>query len=397
MGAVKEKGDAELPNLIEKEAGVKFGVPVRNGFEVLMSQRPNSTYRPERVKQSRTPPITVPRMGEGTPDFNLVRSAIQEVTSDYQIRFLPSGMKILPNHKQAHELITTMLSENLTNYFTHPYEENKPQRYVLYGLDRYELDEVKEMFKKTGLDPTDVKYMFLKQPKFQEQCNYIVYFDRKSNVTIDQLKSIKAVNHVIVSWDHYKRKTGGVTCCRKCLGFGHGSQCCGLPAKCLVCAKPHLVRNCPLIIGKRTGGHSQIHQDLILCGNCGANHTATYKDCPTRLNYIEGLSKNRKPTPNQPKAARSAPPPSNPTNFPTPIFASPAYTSQQTGPSYASIANQKLQNPQQQQSQTEELYTMSECKTMLDNLFGALQACNSRQQQAKVIADYALQYLCNFP
>lgn len=389
---------------------VEYDVEVRNQFELLAKAKKGSpkikktqiTTQAPIVKERKAPPITIIRTSKN-PDFTKIRSSIDTETKQYHIKFTPAGLKLFPTTYESHKTIITTLKATETHYFTHPFEESKPKRFVLYGLNKYALPDVRDMLAEVNLQPMDVKYMFVKTPRYIEQCNYIVYFNRADQISLDKLKQIRAVNQTIVTWAHYQMKSNGVTCCRKCLGWGHGSLGCGLPAKCVVCAKPHIVGECPLIKLKIDGGHESVPIALIKCGNCEGNHTATFKNCPKRLDYIESVAAQ--------KQRREAPRPASKIQFTNtvPVYSNAAYKDVMTPPrpSYADTLKQPLptttpttqQHPQQQQQQysNNDLYSMSDCQKMLDDLFTALQACNNKQQQAKVIADYALKYLCKFP
>lgn len=408
---MSEEETANEPPLQKKkdQESIEYAVEVRNAFQLLAEAKhrgsPKSKKPPTIVtpipKKRKAPPITIPR-DTGNPDYSKIRHSIDGQTKQYEIKFTTAGLKLFPASYESHQTIINSLKANGTHYFTHPFEESKPKRFVLYGLNKYELPDVKDMLAEVNLHPTDVKYMFVKARKYEEQCNYIIYFNRADQMTLDKLKQTRAVNQTIVSWDHYRMKSNGLTCCRKCLGWGHGSLGCGLPAKCVVCAKAHIVGECPLIKIKIEGGHASVPPTLIKCGNCEENHTATYKNCPKRLQYIKSVADQRQLR----EAPRSLPP--HKTTHTAPVFNTAAYNDAMmtTRPSYAHIANNQQQhqippplpsNQPQQQCSNNNLYTMSDCQAMLDELFTALQACTNKQQQAKVIADYALKYLCKFP
>lgn len=129
----------------------------------------DSVYRPEPLpKRPKIPPITIPRGGNVATSFNAARGKITSVTNKFQIRFGSTGMKLHPEDQKAHTQIIKCLNDNSINYFTHPFEDQKPRRFVLYGLDKYELPQTKQMLQETGLKPIDVKYMFTKAPKYHE-------------------------------------------------------------------------------------------------------------------------------------------------------------------------------------------------------------------------------------
>lgn len=142
-----------------------------------------------------------------------------------------------------------------------------------------------------------------------------------------------------------------------------------------------------LIIAKHTGGHSSINTKHLKCGNCGGNHTATHKQCSTRASYIDKLGARKSNSRRQKYSEAPPPPRMNLKNYPIPVFAHPMY--QQAALTTSPIPDATDQNS--------DLFTMPKCQQMLDNLIASLQACKSKQQQAKVISDYAFKYLTYFP
>lgn len=247
-----------------------------------------------------------------------------------------------------------------------------------------------QLVNEAGIAPCKINLMTTKDPRYFDQCNYLLHFDGSSPVTLAKLKETKAINYTIVSWAHYKVKKSGVSICRNCCTFGHGASNCHLVAKCTICAEPHSYKECRLLKGKHEGRYDQIHKKHIKCASCGADHTATYSNCPARLAYIEAQPRRKpKRQPELPRRNSTPPPAMNDQNFPRPAFAAPTYNLAVTHPATSA--------PAQPQRSSAELFTMEECKEMLDSLYSALQACTSKAQQAKVIADYSLKYFCNFP
>lgn len=373
---------------------ITYNVPTRNAWEVLFegAQSQKSTiYRAVTQKPKKPPPITVMEGGKST--LGSVRNILNKEKIVFQIKFTELGMRIMPPDIEAHSKILNVLKNNNIPHFTHPIE--KPKRFVLYGLDRMEPSAVIKLLTEVGLSPISVKFMYLREPRYKDQVNYIVYFDNKDDINLQTLKNIRSINQVLVTWAHYQNKSTGISCCRNCLGWGHGATGCGLTSKCVVCGEQHRTSDCPLIKGKHEGGHTKIDQKHLKCGNCGGKHTATFKECPARLQYINNIAK-RKPTTQRTSRLNKQPTPPivNNQNFPVPVFANPMYSQQQqpNQNTYAEIAEQR--NTQGDSSQ---LFTKDECKSIFSNFCQALQSCTTKIQQATVIADFAIKYFSNFP
>lgn len=406
-------GDPEdPPPKKSSEQMTVYNVPVRNAYEVLTAAasrtkpRPkpasNSVYQEAASPKLRVPPVTIPptygptKAESITQDLDKARSLIDEVTQDYRIRNTEKGLLVFANNADARATIIECLKVNRIFYHTHPLSSAKPKRFVLHGLTKQDINAIKDDLAEQGITPVSVNYMFTKSPRYTGQCSYILYFDKSSPITLAQLKEVRAVNRTIAKWASYKSKSSGVSPCRRCCGFGHGALNCGMPPRCIVCAGDHIVAECKFILAKHAGGHSQIHQRHLKCANCNGNHCATFKDCQIRLDYLEELEKKRKPKP--------LPPTKDETHYPTPVYANPQYLQYQSNvPLMSDVLQPTInqlpapQQPPQQQGSNEDLYSMNECQSMMNELYNALQACTCRQEQAKVIADYSFKYFCKFP
>lgn len=387
---------------LKKGPGVTYSIPVSNAFEILADasrrKTPAKAYEePAEAKKQRIPPITVPiaLVEDGDkvtqkPDPEAIRRVIIERTRDFNIQLNKGCLKIFASNLSAHQKVIIALKSKSIAHFSHPTEASKTKRFVLYGLPKMEPDRINELLNKAGIDPVKINYMSSKSPRFLDQCNYILYFDGTSATTLSSLKETKALNYTIIQWDHYKPKKSGVSPCRNCCEFGHGAINCNIPAKCIICAEPHNYKQCHFLLKKHEGKFDRIHLKHIKCGGCGGNHTATYPSCPIRLTYIENQPKKKSSRPAQNLRKEMMPPVLSERNFPTPVYASQSYN---TG------WNNQFNQPNKsniKQDQSTDLYTMEECQSMLNNLFAALQSCTSKQQQAKVIADYSFKYFCNF-
>lgn len=390
----------------KKGPGVQINVPVSNSFAVLddSSKRkkpPNSSYEePDEPKTRRMPPITVPISKTGdnthqTPDPVLVRSTILNKTTEFNIKHNEKGIIIFASNQSAHQKVTAALKSKSIYFYSHPLERNKSKRFVLYGLQRLELAAIQKLALDAGLQPEKVNIMTTNNPRFADQCNYLFQFSSSSTITLSSLKEIRALNHTIVQWAHYKPKRSGVSVCRNCCRFGHGADNCGMPAKCTICSGDHNFKNCKFLLKKHEGKFNQIHQKHINCANCGGNHTATYPNCPHRQNYIDSMpTRGRtRPTPSQgPRRPARSPPSNDDTNYPTPVFANPNYTPGGWVTAPRQPAAQVNQNHTGQ-----DLFSIEECQQIMNDLFTSLRQCTCKQDQAKVIADYSFKYFCFFP
>lgn len=383
----QEDDEADPSDQVEVEE-VSYGVPVKNAFEILRNAQTTQPRDREPPLKPRTPP---PIFIEQPPGEVMKR--LTKYFGKYTIKYTGRGAKILTTDAETHNNIKTSLKEdNLGRFHTFPPRDQRRSRFVLYGLPKHTLEEAKQYLVEANINPADIKYMTINNPRYNGHCNYIVYFERTANITLKELQSVRAINHTIVKWAHYKAKENSVRPCQRCQTFGHGSVECGRSPRCAVCAQPHLTTACPLLIAKRTNAADQVDQSKLKCCNCGANHTSTFTHCPHRLSYIESRSFRRtRPAPRS-KTFEIRPdefPEFHRNNTPSASYRRPAPARSQW--------TREPTNSHTTTNSDEKLYTADECQKMLDDFYYNLRNCNTKQEQAKVIADFGIKYLCKFP
>lgn len=87
------------------------------------------------------------------------------------------------------------------------------------------------------------------------------------DATATQIYEVNNLFYLKVKIESF-RKTGPSQC-HACQRFGHGSQNCGHPPRCVKCAKPHPSKEC-----------TKPREVTPTCVNCGGGHTANYRGCP---------------------------------------------------------------------------------------------------------------------
>ena len=77
------------------------------------------------------------------------------------------------------------------------------------------------------IDPTDVRVIITRNPRFADGVVYIVSF-KSGTVKLRDLRQKQIVHHTFVRWELYRRKEGIVQCSR-CQRPGHGARNCNDP------------------------------------------------------------------------------------------------------------------------------------------------------------------------
>lgn len=385
--------------------GVQYGVETRNAFEALSDNVRRKTVatdkriivKPLDPKQKRPPPISV--LSDSTESTNNFIKQVEKVTMNFKIKNTLNGFKVVTENINSHKNIISLLKSTKFQFFTHPLGEEKQRRFVLYGLDERPTEDIEKALSDEGLHAVRVVPMTTKVPRYHNQCNYIIVFDNKSQITLSQLRETKAIHHTIVSWDHYRSKSSGISCCRNCCQFGHGAKSCGMKSKCILCADAHHFTDCKLLNQRQVNNQEKIDPKHLKCANCQDSHTATYNKCPERLQFIKNKQQfqSGKKTTKQDKSR--GPPIMDTINFPAtiaPVADSPRIFKTPKRVYRPTIAD-KVRNTITPIQYTSELYTMDQCQTIMNELYRALKSCTTKQDQAKVIFDYSLKYLTYGP
>jgi hypothetical protein len=101
-----------------------------------------------------------------------------------------------------------------------------------------------------------------------------------SGTDVRKVLKISKLCHCIIRWEKLKNSRP-VRHCYNCQVFGHSSNFCGKPPKCVKCDQHHATKDCT----KPTGSPPK-------CTNCGGPHPANYSGCPQ---YLQQIQYNRQP------------------------------------------------------------------------------------------------------
>lgn len=256
MGDQSPSDNQPIEPPFKKGTGVSYAVVTADQFETLDTLEDNRRRKGQKAagptvnsgyedllptKAKRPPPIRIPTHYDSTQQRNIpstdsIRAAVSNITNDYNIRNDAAEVRILCENPSNHQRIVNELKKLKIYYFTHPTDQKKHKRFVLYGLEKLDTDDLTSHLDSAGVKPVKITYMTARNPRFNDQCNYILHFEWTTNTTLSQLKTVRSLNHTMVYWAHYKPKESGVGCCRNCSKFGHGARDCGLPPKCIFCS-----------------------------------------------------------------------------------------------------------------------------------------------------------------
>ncbi|KAF4531621.1 hypothetical protein B566_EDAN017654 [Ephemera danica] len=129
------------------------------------------------------------------------------------------------------------------------------------------IDEIDDDLHQQGYQPLKVTQLYTSRNSIKTLLPlFLIEFSPNTNPK--EIKEIKHICHVIITWDNYRRPKGPTQCMR-CQQLGHGTSNCKRIPRCVKCAGQHMTEQC-------IRDRSTI--DPPTCANCGGDHPASYKD-----------------------------------------------------------------------------------------------------------------------
>lgn len=139
----------------------------------------------------------------------------------------------------------------------------RPKKYLLRGIPTSTPPEdVVQFLQEKGINALSAAYLRDRRtkrpmPLFMATC--------RPSPSLEKIMEITSFNYLTISVEEFKPPP--VKQCYRCEGYGHHSFTCTLPYRCGKCAKEHSTKDCT--------------SDFVQCCNCGGDHTATWRGCPS--------------------------------------------------------------------------------------------------------------------
>lgn len=160
---------------------------------------------------------------------------------------------------------------------------------------------------------------------------------------------------------------------------------CNLAALCVKCGEKHLSAECRLPNKADLARvDKSVTREAIKCANCSGQHTANYRGCPTRKNYLAKLAEKKAQLRNAKPPILTPPRNTVPQNGSTGND-SPVGTSTMT---FAEALSQGSSN-----NINSNLFTMSEFLALAREVFARLKSCKSRLDQLEALVELTAKYI----
>lgn len=376
--------------------------PTNNDNGAGISANANSTVNATPSGVYKGPAVAKPKTFIIEPTEFTKLANLKSIAGKYNIQRLVNGsIKLFPSSTQAELFMASEMDKN-SIYYTDQ-SNIKLHKYVLYGLSVVEPKLINEEITKVTngrIVPTASCQMTIKKPKYDGQCNYIVYFAQ--NPTLQTLANLAGIlfGREVVTWRHYINRHAGTGQCTNCHNFGHSKMSCHKPPVCGVCAQNHPTSSCPLLVEKRKNNKAYLDPSLLKCAGCGGHHTASYTRCP----------KNPNPPPDeyQPQQNQQHPVQPVPRPKPAPVVAPYSYqaypelslqnsrnkrTLSQVQQHRPLAYTQQHQHHQPVSQNNNDLFTIEEIPLIMGEIFNKLKGCTTKEQQLTIMISLAAKYI----
>jgi len=169
------------------------------------------------------------------------------------------------------------LTQTKTEFHTFSLPDERSLKFVIKGLLRdISENEVFEELTNLGYEVTNVRQFG--KPNLKLPIHMVTL---KNTPHSKNIFNIDNLLYISVKVERYKSNSPAQ--CFNCQRFGHSSSHCGFSPRCVKCAGPHQTKQC-----------TKTPEEDPKCSNCGGDHTANYKKCPTILKEIETRQPKRK-------------------------------------------------------------------------------------------------------
>lgn len=330
------------------------------------------------AKEKRPPPIFV---------IDTIADSVDELLEgqEYSLKIGKTAVQVITLSKKNFDKVQMVLKLHNVKFYTFDLAQNVPVKIVLQGYQDRPIEDLTQHLADVGVHPRDIKVLSRTTTVTGTHVLYLLYFDRGA-VKIQDLRRNKTLDGFWVTWRFYSKNPADTAQCHRCQRFGHGSRHCNLPPKCVKCGEEHFTERCTLPRKTSLGDNdnAQKHKSLVKCANCQGNHTANYRGCAARKNYIEEQEKKKQ------KSAASKQPLQSTRATPVPKPTVPPGW----GRSYASVTAAGSGTAAEQDAVTgENLFTLPEFFSLAGEMMTRFRTCRNKAEQFLALSELMMKYI----
>ena len=242
------------------------------------------TERAVMKKEPRPPPITVLNRDNFFKQNKEIKALLK---GDLKVVNTSQGLRYYTSSEEDFRALKQHFVTKKQEHFTFQLRKDLPLRVVLKRLPaNADPGEVKDELINIGYPVRSVKQM----TKFENnQIHKMPLFIVELNNTEEARKiyDLNRLLYTVVSIESYRPRSG-IKQCFRCQRFNHTFPGCCLTPRCLLCAKEHNHKDCPIKV------QAKDNKNLLNCANCGeTGHPASYRGCKSFVAALENFNKPR--------------------------------------------------------------------------------------------------------
>lgn len=331
------------------------------------------------------PKIKIPPIVVSSASYAEISAFMGKINvKDYNLKYISMGIKILCHSLDDYNASVNGLKENKVQFYSHDIVSQQNMKFVLSGLPDLTIDEVKTGLQSANIQFVDVKKMRTRSDN-KHYALYLVYFANKST-KLSELKAIKYILNIVVTWSPYIASKKGPTQCNNCQLHGHGSKNCNLPPRCSKYGGTHASSEClrfqyPL--------PEQLPE--FVCCLCGNAHLSRDRKCPKRIDYMN-MKISR--TSNKPKhSVNNSSRSSQQQSFTRNESEFPALKVQQGRKFSDWFPTSQPVLPPMNVNTSEDLFSPQQLLELTTELISNLRTCRTKLDQFQAITKLAIKYV----
>lgn len=360
----------------------------------------NNSHR-SKASKTRCPPITV--AGIGTKHLRQLLSSKEVPQEKYNMKLIKNGVQLIVADKEQFQKSVDVLKQGQIQFFTYLPPEDTPVKIILSGLALYDLEELRSELNCYGVQPVEIKVFSVKKTDVEDDVLYLLHF-QKGQVKLNELKKIKALFSTMVSWRYFVKNKSDVVQCHRCQRYGHGKTNCNMLPLCVKCGERHETIQCKLPVKAKLQDKDRSDRSRIRCANCSGNHTANFRGCPVRQDYLKQLEERaaRRRIYNTDKLRRRETNVSGGYRPQSTTAGSSRVNNQpnssgyhQTRQLYADVVRNQSQPAPEFDNGDSTLFSLSEFLSLARDLFQRLRECRNKEQQFQALTELMIKYVYN--
>ncbi|KAL1123731.1 hypothetical protein AAG570_001504 [Ranatra chinensis] len=245
-------------------------IPVSNSFELLK----NAPEVEITSKKDKIPPIVLNGRPANIRQF--LEDTRKVVKDKFRITNRGRTTQILTSNVEDFEALKGLFRLRELEFHTFALRSEHMKRFVIHGLaEGFSAEEVEEELK--AALPAVVRVVQMEKREGGKKRKIPVFIvTTKQEVTINDLKGVGDISLHTFRVEKYRSGDTPPQCFR-CQRYGHTSRYCNLKEVCVKCSGNHHTKDC------KEGAQ-------VKCANCQKAHVASYRQCETRIAFLEKRS-----------------------------------------------------------------------------------------------------------